>query len=151
MDWTALTEALAAKYEGLANADASETLRASHATTPDAPVAPCAVTVLAGLGDIAPEGPGWLTGFANVDVMILLAPVPDVPRRYAAMLRWVGPATTAAMSGVMLGMTSSVAGAVPVDVEVALAGDSEVYAGLPWDLVRVRYRIPYRDRVTVTP
>ncbi len=151
MDWSALTAALAAKYTDLANADASDTLRESYDVAQDDPITPCALTLMAGLADVGPEGPGWLTGKANVDVLILLEPKADVPHRYAALLRWLGPATTAAMSGVMLGMTSSVAGAVPVDVEVALAGDSEVYAGLPWDMVRVRYRIPYRDRVTVTP
>ena len=151
MDWPELATALAGKYTGLANSDASATLRASYDAAPDVPVAPCAITILAGLRNVQPEGATWLTGVAMLDVLLLLDPAADVPRRYAALLRWVGPALTAAMSGVQLGMYNSIAGALPEDVEIALAGESEVYAGLPWDMVRVRYGVPFRDRVTVTP
>ena len=150
MDWTALTANLAGKYTGLANSDASETLRTSHATPPDNVICPCAITLLAGMANVSTHA-SWITGTAQVDVMVLLEPAGDVPRRYAALLRWVGPALTAAMAGNTLGMSGDIAGSVPVDIDVALAGESEVYAGMPWDMVRVRYDVPWRQQTAVTP
>ena len=146
-----MTTALAACYAGLANADASDTLRSASGAM-DVPLAtPCAVVLLANLAGVGPEGSTWLTGTAEVDALVMLDPSADLPRRYAAMLRWLGPALTATMPGVQLGLHANISGAVPSAVEVALAGDSAVYAGLPYDLVRVRYSIPFRDRVTVLP
>lgn len=149
MDYPALVTALAATYTGLANVDSSDTLRASYDVAPDAPVVPCAITLLAGLENVEAQGMTYLVGDAMLDVLVLLEPSADVPRRNSALLRWVSPALTAALSSVQLGMTGSIAGAVPVDLEVSLAGESEVYAGLPWDSVRVRYRVPFLHRVEI--
>lgn len=151
IDWTARTAALAALYDGLSSADGSVTLRASHAAAPDSIAAPCAVTLVAGFSALSFEGSAWLTGTADIDVLVLLEPSADVPRRYAALLKWVQPAMTAAVGAVRLGDPSGIAAAVPVSSEFALAGDSEVYAGMPWDMVRVRYQVPFRERVVMVP
>lgn len=151
LDLAAAATALAARYAGLVNADASDTLRASHDAAPDGLVTPCAVTMLASLDNVASIGGTGLTGTASYDVMVLLSAGSTVDRRYAALLRWVGPALSAALTGNTLGQADALAGAVPSSVEVALAGDSAVYDGLPWDMVRVRYSIPFRLQATVTP
>lgn len=150
MDWPTLTANLAGKYTNLANSDSSDTLRASHANAPDNIVCPCAVTLLAGMANVSTHA-SWITGTAQVDVLVLLDPSGDVPRRYAALLKWIGPAITAAMSGNTLAMPDDIAGSIPADVDVALAGESEVYAGMPWDMVRIRYDIPWRQQTSVTP
>lgn len=151
LDLPAAVTALAAKYAGLANADGSDTLRASYDAAQDGIAAPCAVTVLAGLTGVQSAGGTGLTGTAEIDVLILLEPAADVPRRWAALLRWVGPALAASLVGNTLGQTDALAGAVPTEVDPTLAGDSAVYAGLPWDTVRVRYAVPFRLQHSVTP
>lgn len=151
LDLYASVDALAAKHDGLSNADGSATLRASHGTSPGAIVTPCAVTTIAGLSDVQALGGTGLAGTAILDVLFLLSPAATVELRYAALLRWVMPAMTAALTGNTLGQPDALAGAVPTDLEVALAGDSDVYDGLPWDTVRVRYSVPFRLQAAVTP
>lgn len=147
MDWPAVTTTLAGRYDALSDG-AGHTLRASHATLPDAIVAPCAVTILRSLRDVAVYA-GWMTGTAVYDVIVLLDPVPDMPRRTAALLRWVSPATIATLGAVQLALPANISGAVPDGTAVEMAGESDVYAGMPYDLVRVTINVAFRERVTV--
>jgi hypothetical protein len=147
MDWPAVSASLASAYTGLSDG-AGNTLRASHDKLPDGIVAPCAVVVLHSFDDVTIYA-GWMTGVAVFDVLILLEPMADLPRRYAALLRWVTPAMLATLPHVQLGLPANVSQAVPGSVEVSPAGDSPDYAGLPYDLVRVSIRVSFRDQVTV--
>ncbi|MFN8631197.1 MAG: hypothetical protein U0838_13040 [Chloroflexota bacterium] len=151
LEITAAWSALAAKHAGLANADGSSTLRQSYDALPADPVFPCAWTVLADLSGIEAAGGTGLTGTASFDVLILLEPQADVPRRHAALGKWVMPALQAALAGNALGQPDALAGAVPTLVEPRLAGDSEVYDGLDLDSVRVRYEVPFRLQRAVAP
>lgn len=147
MDWPAITASIAARYTALPDG-AGHTLRASHDVLPDGIVAPCAVTILRRFEGVEVMA-GWLTGTAVFDVMILLDPSADLPRRTAALLRWVSPATIATLGAVQLGLPANIAGAVPGATAVEFAGESEVYAGMPYDMVRVSIVVPWREQVTV--
>lgn len=149
MDWQAVGTAIAAAYTGLSDG-AGNTLRASHAAPPDAPTAPCAVVILRGFDSWERQN-HWITGIALYDVLILLAPTADVPRRYAAMLRWITPAAAALSSGIQLGMAGEVSGALVGSIAPSLAGDSPDYAGLPFDSLRVPVRVGFRFLDQVTP
>jgi hypothetical protein len=148
IDWTAVTATIAGRYTGLADTG-GKTLRASHDVLPDGIAAPCAVTIFRGLRDVEVYA-GWMTGTANVDVLILLDPIADLPRRTAAVLAWVGPAALALLGNVQLSLPANVSSAVPTDAVVEMAGESDVYAGLPYDLVRVPVAVTFRQQVTVT-
>lgn len=151
LDLMAACTALAGKYQGLANSDGSSALRQSYEAPPSDPAFPCAWTVIADISDIEAAGGTGLTGTAAIDVLILLEPSADVQRRYADLSRWVMPALRAALTGNTLGQADALAGAVPRRVEVALAGESDVYDGLQLDMVRVRYEVDFRLQRSVTP
>lgn len=146
MDWPAVTTTIAGRYTGLSNG--SKTLRASHSVLSDAIVAPCAVAIFRGLRDVAVFA-GWMTGTAMVDVLILVDPVADLPRRTAAILAWVSPAVIAMLGNVQVSLPANVSSAVPSEAVVEMAGDSEVYAGLPYDMVRIPIVVSFREQVTV--
>ena len=151
MDWPGLCAALAARYVGLSNAAGTSTLRAAHDVAPDNIVTPCAVARMGQITGIALQGATFYTGRAAVDVLILLDPASDVPHRDAALLEWIRPAMTAAVGGIGLGMYGDIAGATVSSVEPILAGSEDNdYAGMPYDMVRVRYDIEFLERVTVT-
>jgi hypothetical protein len=147
IDWPALTATIAGRYTGLADT-AGNTLRASHDVLPDAIVAPCAVSIFRGLQEVAVYA-GWMTGKATVDVLILVEPIADLPRRTAAILAWVGPAVVATLGNVQLSLPANVASAVPGEAVVEMAGESEVYAGLAYDMVRVPITVEFRQQVAV--
>jgi hypothetical protein len=149
MDWAAVCERIALPYAGLSDG-AGHTLRGAHALPPDAPVPPCAIVVLRGLDAIEVYA-GWMTGTALVDALVLLDPSADVPRRMAALLRWTGPAATCGLAHVQIDDLDGVSGCVPGSAEVSLAGDSPDYGGMPFDMVRVPYRVSFRQRVAVAP
>jgi hypothetical protein len=147
IDWPAVTTTIAGRYDTLSDG-AGHTLRASHDVPPDGIVCPCAVTILRSLRDVEVYA-GWITGTAVYDVMVLLDPLPDVPRRTAALLRWVGPATIATLGAVQLSLPANISAAVPSGTAVELAGESDVYAGMPYDMVRVSLDVRFRAQVTV--
>ena len=151
LDIVGTVTALAAKYASLPNSDASDTLRASYALDPDGIATPCALTMISDITSIETAGGTGLTGSLQMDVLILLDSSGPVDRRWAAMGKWVQPALTASLSGNALGQAGSLAGAIPIECETALAGDSAVYDGLPYDSVRVRYSVPFRLQAGVTP
>jgi hypothetical protein len=150
MDWPAVAATIATAYAGLSDG-AGATLRASHDVPPDSIVAPCAVTILRTFDGVEVQANGWVTGTAVFDVLILLDPSADVPRRYAALLRWVTPAMVATLAHVQIGLPGSVSGAVPGNTVVSLAGDNPTYDGMPYDLVQVPIRVGFRDRETMAP
>ena len=147
MDWPTTQASIAAAFTGLSDG-AGTTLRASHAQPPDAIVTPCAVTILRGFEGVSIAG-SRVTGRAKFDVLVLLDPTPDVPRRYAAMLRFTGPALVAILAHMQLGNTAEIASVLPVSASPDLAGDSPDYAGLPYDLVRVALEVEFAYTVSV--
>ena len=147
MDWPAVTTTIAGRYEGLSDG-AGHTLRASHDVLPDGIVAPCAVTILRRFEGVEVYA-GWMIGTAVYDVLVLLDPSTDLPRRTAALLRWVAPSVIATLGAVQLALPGNVSGAVPGATVVSLGGDDEVYAGLPYDLIRVPILVSFREQVTV--
>lgn len=146
MDYQALADRIAAAYVGLS--DGTTTLRASHATAPDNPVPPCAITVLTGLRDVNRVN-NRVTATAVFDVIVMLNPTADTARRYAALLRLLPHTLTALSPGITLGDPAEVSGALIGDAQVSLAEQNQDYAGAPWDMIRVPVlvHVAYTDAV----
>lgn len=149
MDWGAVCDAIAAPYGGLSDG-AGTTLRSAEALPPDAPTPPCAVAVFRSVNDVVVMS-GWMTGTATVDLMVLLAPEADVPRRMAALLRYMTPALSCGLAHVQIGMLPEVSSCVPTSATASLAGDSPDYAGMPFDMILLPYLVTFRTRAAVAP